>query len=105
MIVRSAIYGSDHGELIDIFVDEKARRQGVARAMVAAVVTALEELGAPQIVLGVATKNPHAQRLFESVGFRATMTEMTLRAAPKKPARERPAPSPKTPKKRVAPKK
>lgn len=67
----------EHGALHDVFVDERFRRRGVARALVGAGVTALEQLGARRVVLSSATQNREAQALFASLGFRATMVEMT----------------------------
>jgi ribosomal protein S18 acetylase RimI-like enzyme len=37
----------------------------------------LKEQGAPRVVLWSAAKNDGAQRLFEQLGFRRTMVEMT----------------------------
>ena len=67
-----------HGEFIDLWVDEKARRSGAGRALCEAMVAAFRERGISQVVLYAASKNPNAQALFKSVGFRPTMVEMTL---------------------------
>jgi ribosomal protein S18 acetylase RimI-like enzyme len=37
----------------------------------------LRDRGAPRVVLGTAQRNEAAQRLFERLGFRRTMIEMT----------------------------
>jgi len=66
-----------HGSVHDVFVVEAVRRQGVARAMVTAVLRRLEELGAPLIVLRTMVQNDSARHLAESLGFRSTMLEMT----------------------------
>ena len=66
-----------HGALHDVFVAETARRQGVARALVTAIIRRLEEMGAPLIVLRTMVQNESARRLAESLGFRTTMLEMT----------------------------
>jgi ribosomal protein S18 acetylase RimI-like enzyme len=66
-----------HGAIHDIFVANEARRQGTGRLLMQALVRELETLGAPRIVLSTMVSNTRAQRLFESVGFRATMLEMT----------------------------
>lgn len=66
-----------HGALHDIFVDESARRQGVARKLLEHTAKELRARGAPRLVLHTAVKNRSAQKLFESVGFRKTMLEMT----------------------------
>ena len=65
------------GALHDIYVDEAARRRGIARALVEAMVKRLSELGAPQVVLATAWDNGSAQSLFRALGFRPTMIEMT----------------------------
>jgi ribosomal protein S18 acetylase RimI-like enzyme len=66
-----------HGALHDIYVEEAARRGGVARMLLQATIDKLESLGAPRVVLHTATQNVAAQTLFTSFGFRATMVEMT----------------------------
>lgn len=66
-----------HGAIHDIFVAPGARRDGVGRRLVDAVVRALEHLGAPQVVLSTMVRNESAQRLFRVCGFRTTMVEMT----------------------------
>jgi ribosomal protein S18 acetylase RimI-like enzyme len=66
-----------HGALHDVFVASTARRGGVGRALVEALVRALEKLGAPRIVLSTMVGNEAAQRVFRACGFRATMLEMT----------------------------
>jgi ribosomal protein S18 acetylase RimI-like enzyme len=65
------------GALYDIVVDPAQRRGGVGRALLDAAVSALQRLGAPQIVLSTAEGNVAAQQLFRSAGFRPTMREMT----------------------------
>jgi ribosomal protein S18 acetylase RimI-like enzyme len=66
-----------HGAVQDIFVSAEARRVGVGRALVDALVHALEALGAPRIVLSTMVGNEGAQRVFRACGFRPTMIEMT----------------------------
>jgi len=65
------------GFIHDIAVDEAGRRSGVATALMAAAVDWLRSRGAPRVVLGTAERNAAAQRLFEKLGFRRTMIEMT----------------------------
>ena len=65
------------GFIHDIAVDEKDRRSGVATALMEAAMAWLRSRGAPRVVLGTAERNPAAQRLFEKLGFRRTMIEMT----------------------------
>ena len=66
-----------HGTVHDVFVAPAVRRQGVARSLVTAIISRLEELGAPLIVLSAMVQNESAQRLAASLGFRPTMLEMT----------------------------
>jgi ribosomal protein S18 acetylase RimI-like enzyme len=66
-----------HGALHDVFVAEGARRSGVGRALVTAMVAALERAGAPRVVLSTMVTNEAAQRVFRACGFRPTMLEMT----------------------------
>jgi ribosomal protein S18 acetylase RimI-like enzyme len=65
------------GVLYDIVVDPEHRKHGVGKALLEATIKALEERGAPQIVLSTAEPNESAQRLFARAGFRRTMIEMT----------------------------
>ena len=66
------------GFIHDVVVDERARHGGVATQLIAAASEWLREHGAPRVVLWTAHRNEGAQRLFESVGFRRTMVEMTM---------------------------
>jgi len=65
------------GFIHDIAVDEAGRRSGVATALMQAAMDWLRSRGAPRVVLGTAERNAAAQRLFEKLGFRRTMIEMT----------------------------
>jgi ribosomal protein S18 acetylase RimI-like enzyme len=65
------------GFIHDIAVDEAGRRGGVATALMDAAIQWLRSRGAPRVVLWTAERNAAAQRLFEKLGFRRTMTEMT----------------------------
>jgi ribosomal protein S18 acetylase RimI-like enzyme len=65
------------GFVHDVAVDAEARRGGAARALMEAAVEWLKEQGAPRVVLWSAAKNEGAQRLFDQLGFRRTMVEMT----------------------------
>jgi ribosomal protein S18 acetylase RimI-like enzyme len=62
------------GALHDIYVDERFRRGGVARAILAEF---LARIGSDRVVLMSAWSNVEAQAFFESMGFRKTMVEMT----------------------------
>lgn len=70
------------GKLHDIYVDPSARGLGAGRALCEAMIERLTALGAPRIVLSTAWGNAPAQSLFESLGFRRTMIEMTRERAP-----------------------
>jgi ribosomal protein S18 acetylase RimI-like enzyme len=65
------------GVLHDIVVDPARRRHGVGRLLLRETLAFLRARGAPRVVLSTAAKNDAARRLFESAGFRPTMTEMT----------------------------
>ena len=58
-------------------VDGDARRHGVASALLNAAFDWLKSRGMPRVVLGTAWPNERAQRLFDQLGFRRTMIEMT----------------------------
>lgn len=64
-------------KLHDIYVDERARHHGVGEALVRQVLREASARGAPRVLLLTAVQNERAQRLFERVGFRRTMLEMT----------------------------
>jgi GNAT superfamily N-acetyltransferase len=65
------------GFVHDILVDDAARGSGAGEAMLTAAFDWMRERGAPRVVLWTAAGNVRARRLFERLGFRATMTEMT----------------------------
>jgi ribosomal protein S18 acetylase RimI-like enzyme len=68
------------GKIHDVYVDESARGHGVAARLVAETLARLEAKGAPRAVLMTAWQNESARRLFEKLGFRRTMIEMTREA-------------------------
>jgi ribosomal protein S18 acetylase RimI-like enzyme len=65
------------GFVHDVYVDERARGQGAGHALVQAAIEWIHSQGRSQVVLGSAWNNSTAQRLFEHLGFRRTMVEMT----------------------------
>jgi ribosomal protein S18 acetylase RimI-like enzyme len=65
------------GKLYDLYVDPGARGAGLGRRLVEDAVARLAALGAPRVVLMTAWMNEDARRLFEKLGFRPTMLEMT----------------------------
>lgn len=66
-----------HGALHDLFVVPEARRSGVGRQLVSALMAELRALGATLLVLRVMVQNEPARRLAESFGFDCTMLEMS----------------------------
>lgn len=65
------------GFIHDVYVDEAARGAGAATALVEACVAWLAGRGAPRVLLWTAAPNTSARALFERLGFRHTMLEMT----------------------------
>lgn len=65
------------GFVHDIFVDPDARRQGIAGRLMRAAIEWVGSKGLPRVILSAAAVNEGAQQLFESLGFRRTMVEMT----------------------------
>lgn len=68
------------GFIHDVHVDEDARGGGVGAALVEECVRWLTGRGAPRVLLWTAAPNEGARRLFERLGFRQTMIEMTREA-------------------------
>jgi GNAT superfamily N-acetyltransferase len=66
------------GVVHDLVVDEAHRRAGIGRALLQHAIDWFAARGVRRVMLGTATRNDRAQRLFRSVGFRPTMIEMTL---------------------------
>jgi GNAT superfamily N-acetyltransferase len=73
------------GFIHDVVVDEASQGQGIGTALLQAAAGWLEEHGAPRVMLWTAEANPSARRLFERLGFRSTMVEMTREPTPKTP--------------------
>jgi ribosomal protein S18 acetylase RimI-like enzyme len=65
------------GFIHDVVVEDSSRRTGIASSLVEAAIQWLRNHGAPRVVLWTAENNPAAQRLFNRLGFRRTMIEMT----------------------------
>ena len=65
------------GFVHDIVVDQSERRSGVAGALMEAAIAWVREQGVASVMLWTAAPNEGAQRLFEGLGFRRTMVEMT----------------------------
>jgi GNAT superfamily N-acetyltransferase len=66
------------GIVHDVLVAEASRGKGIGTKLMEAAIGWLREHGAPQIVLMTASKNDAAHAMFRRLGFRDTMTEMTL---------------------------
>lgn len=75
------------GWIHDVFVDDAVRGQGIGEALVERMIEELRARGAPRIVLQTAWKNDPARRLFERLGFRPTLVEMTREIAMVEPPR------------------
>ena len=71
------------GKIHDVYVDEGARGRGIATRLVEEALARLAALGAPRVVLMTAWRNDAARRLFERLGFRPTMLEMTRESDPR----------------------
>jgi GNAT superfamily N-acetyltransferase len=69
------------GFIHDVVVEESSRRMGVARLLLEAAIEWLRAQGAPRVMLWTAEPNAPAQRLFNRLGFRRTMIEMTRELA------------------------
>jgi GNAT superfamily N-acetyltransferase len=65
------------GFIHDVVVDPDARQSGVGTRLVETAAAWLATRGVARVMLWTAYKNEEAQRLFEHLGFRRTMIEMT----------------------------
>lgn len=70
------------GFVHDVVVDPRARGRGIATLLVQRAAAWLEDRGAPRVLLWSAAQNTAARRIFERLGFRPTMVEMTRERAP-----------------------
>ena len=68
------------GFIHDVVVEPAARSAGIGARLVEAAAEWLVAHGAPRVMLWTADRNRGAQRLFERLGFRRTMVEMTREA-------------------------
>ena len=59
----------DETDMMNIAVSPASRRQGVARALIEALVSALRQHGSKQLTLEVRASNSPARQLYESLGF------------------------------------
>lgn len=67
--VYAATPGVEHGFVFGLYVVPSSRRQGVARALMAAVVKELRSRGRRFVVLSVDTLNAPARAMYEAMGF------------------------------------
>ncbi len=65
------------GFVHDILVTEESRGGGIAQALMNEAFAWMREQNVPRVLLWTAAPNDRARRLFERLGFRATMVEMT----------------------------
>jgi len=65
------------GYVHDLVVDDDHRGHGIGTALMDAALAWMSERGVPRAVLCTAQRNERGQRLFEHLGFRRTMIEMT----------------------------
>ena len=65
------------GFIHDVAVDGGEQGAGVGSALIDAAIAWLRDRGAPRVMLCTAERNVGAQRLFQRLGFRRTMIEMT----------------------------
>jgi ribosomal protein S18 acetylase RimI-like enzyme len=70
------------GFVHDVVVDERARRTGVAAGLMDAAISWVQAQGVGSVMLWTAAQNEGAQGLFERLGFRRTMIEMTRTFTP-----------------------
>jgi ribosomal protein S18 acetylase RimI-like enzyme len=63
---------------VDLYVVPRARRRGAGRLLLDALVRELTRRGAPRIVIHVAARNRRALAIFEAMGFRRTVVELTI---------------------------
>lgn len=67
--VYAATPGTDHGFVFGLYVVPSLRRQGVARALTAAVAEELQRQGRRFVVLSVDTPNTPARAMYDAMGF------------------------------------
>lgn len=65
------------GFVHDVLVIDEHRGAGVAEALMQEAFDWMRERGVPRVLLWTASPNARARALFERLGFRPTMTEMT----------------------------
>lgn len=71
--------GGQMARIVNVFTDEALRRQGIARALLRAVMQRCEELGVREFNLGA---TPDARGLYGALGFESYPAEMRRRVTP-----------------------
>ena len=64
-----ALDAADEGEILNVAVTPSARRAGIGRSLVHAVISALAERGVRQIYLEVRESNAGARAMYAALGF------------------------------------
>ena len=67
---------------VDLWVEPRARRAGVGRRLVEALVERFAARGEPRLVLQVAAENERALKVFAGMGFRRTVVELARELGP-----------------------
>ncbi len=67
---------------VDLWVEPRARRGGVGRALLDALLQRFAEKGQPRLVIHVAAANRLARRVFAGLEFRETLVEMAHELGP-----------------------
>jgi ribosomal protein S18 acetylase RimI-like enzyme len=80
----AGIYAEDDGsaEVISVWVLPEQRRQGVARALIAAAIDFTVAAGLSPVHIWVAEGNTAARRLYETLAFRVTGSHKPVRSQP-----------------------
>ncbi len=67
---------------VDLWVEPRARRGGLGRALVEGLIDRFAARRQPRLVIHVATANPLARRVFAGLGFRETLVELARELSP-----------------------
>ena len=69
--------GDECGVIHDLVVDATAQQRGIGTALMQSALAWMRHRGLARAVLSTSPRNERAQRLFDRLGFRRTMIEMT----------------------------